>query len=284
MHVEAAVKVLSKIETLRVEKTSKKIEQLLLNDKLGKVYTDPGKYQFIGTIRLSWLVVEAYLPGFIKWMWMHPNEYVVHHKDGNPLNNAYVNLQVMKRSAHVSMHNTDLKYKEANRIRSEKISKSLIAYNADPNNAEDIENRHKEQSKLMIKYHDDPNNAEDIVVRYENASKSLIDWWKDKSNIEIIKARNMSISESLFAYNFNPANVKDIRARHKKCSKTKRKVWLVLDIFEGFFTVEEYAKASEVGYGTAHNRLAILLEENQITCERRLVDRKWKNVYVRKEA
>lgn len=122
---------IEKIESLRPNKTPDAIESLLLSGKIGKIRIDGDGYQRIKGVQLSWLTVEAHKPGFIEWMRMHSHKYVVHHKDGNPLNNIFSNLQVMTRSEHVSMHR--------------------IAYNADPMNAEDIKVSHEAQGKAESK-------------------------------------------------------------------------------------------------------------------------------------
>lgn len=131
--------VLEKIESLRKDKTPNEIEDLLLNGKLGNVRADTNGYQYIGIITLSSLVVEAHRFGFVKCMWMHPYKYVVHHKDGNPLNNIYENLQVMKWADHIKFHRTAY------------IGKKHSDWFKDPVNAETIEARCKAISKTKRK-------------------------------------------------------------------------------------------------------------------------------------
>lgn len=167
---------IEKIESLRTTKTPNEIETVLLSGQLGEIRIGSSGYQYIENLALSHLVVEIHNPGFIKWMLEHPNEYVVHHLDGNILNNVYLNLQVMNRSNHASMHD-------------------IVCY-ADPANAEAVDDR------------------------------------------------------------------------NKAISKTRRKSWIDLSVFKKLFTVKEYAEVSEIRPGIAHYRLAALLAENQLTCEK----------------
>lgn len=218
---------LEKIETLRNGRTPNKIESLLLAEKLGEIRTRSDGYQFIENYPLSWLVVEIHNSGFIDWMTKHPYKYVVHHIDGDILNNIYENLRVMKWGSHVRLH--------------------MSAYYADLVNAETIEARGKKRSNWCA----DPANAEAI----EASGRKYSEWFADKANAETIKARN------------------------KAMSKTKRKSWPDLLSFKQFFTTDDYAEVGKVGYGTANYRLKMLLSEGQITCEKKLVDERWSNIY-----
>lgn len=132
---------IEKIESLRRDNTPNGIESLLLTGKLGEIRTDTYGYLRITDIKINWLVVEVHKPGFIEWMWKHPNKYVVHHIDGDKLNNVYSNLQVMSRSDHTKLHRTDPRFAETEEARCRKLSKSATAYNSDPNNVEDINAR-----------------------------------------------------------------------------------------------------------------------------------------------
>lgn len=138
--------ILDKIETLRDEKTPNEIEDMLLNGELGEIGTSCDRYQYIGDLAVSWLVIEAHEPGFVEWMSNHPNKNVVHHKDKDILNNAYLNLQVMSRGDHASLH--------------------VIAWHKDKVNAEFIKAKGKEHSDWFK----DRSNAE--AIRACNAKHS----------------------------------------------------------------------------------------------------------------
>lgn len=271
------MKIFEKIESLRSEKSAKEIETMLLDGKLGKIYPDGTGYVRIENILLSWLVVEVHKPGFVQCMWMHPYKYVVHHIDGDILNNICPNLKVMKWGTHTSMHineyftNPD----NANAInaRNKAISEAKIAYFTDPANAEDI----KTQRKKSSEWFSDPTNAEAIKTQGRRHSE----WYKDPTNVENIRAIGKAISKSLTAYFVNPDNAEAIKARIVAMSETKRKInnWVELTTFKKPFTVGDYAKVSGISVVAAWHRLAILAEERQIVCEKRLVNRKWCNVY-----
>lgn len=201
--------ILTEINALRNKKTPEEIEDLILDGEFGKVVIGLDSYQFIRDFRLSWLVVEAHESGFIEWMRKHPNEYVVHHKDGNKLNNIFTNLQVMSRNSHLSLHRTDPKFAGTEKARKEKFSKAISAYYADPANAKDIEDRGK------------------------------------------------AISDT----------------------KIAKRNWIDLERLKKLFTVKEYAKANNIRFGTAWLRLSILLKDGKVVCEKKLVDRKWYNIY-----
>lgn len=100
--------VINEIETLRNKKTPDEIDQLLVNGELGEIHFWNGR-PYIGNLALSYLIVEVHEPGFIE---NRPKGTVVHHIDGNPMNNAYVNLRVMSLSDHTSLHRTDPRFAE----------------------------------------------------------------------------------------------------------------------------------------------------------------------------
>lgn len=139
--------ILEKIKILRNEKSPSEIEAMLLTGKLGEIRLDDHSYQRIENLAVSHLVIEVHNPGFIERMREHPNKNVVHHKDGNQLNNAFSNLQTMSRSEHNSMHATDPRFAEAKKDMREKISKSLVTYNTNPDNAEAIKAKSEAISK-----------------------------------------------------------------------------------------------------------------------------------------
>lgn len=87
---------LNAIESLRDRKTPDEIETMLLGGEFGEIRTHANSYQYINSLAVSYLIVEIHEPGFIIRMRQHPQEYVVHHKDGNPSNNIYSNLRMMK--------------------------------------------------------------------------------------------------------------------------------------------------------------------------------------------
>ncbi len=62
----------------------------------GKVYAarNVREGKKVKTVRLHRLVMNCFDP-----------QFVVHHKDGNPLNNVRENLEVMELSEHTAMHN-----------------------------------------------------------------------------------------------------------------------------------------------------------------------------------
>lgn len=167
--------VIEKIKSLRKSETPGEIEKALLSGELGKIWTSSERYQYIETIALSWLVVEVHEPEFIEWMQAHQWKYVVHHTDGNPLNNVYLNLRVMKRSEHIKLHFSDPKFTKNVEQRNEKISVSMKAYHADPANVKDIEARGKKISAYLA----NPVNAKDIEVRHKKLSKTLRKYWVD---------------------------------------------------------------------------------------------------------
>lgn len=154
------------IETLREENTLDEIERALLSGKLGSIKIGSGGYQYIGNTLLSHLVIEIYEPGFIE---NYTKDTVVHHKDGNRLNNIYLNLQVMKRSDHTRMHITDPRFTKTEEVRVQKIS----AYHSDPENAEAIEARYDKVSRSMIAYLASSDNTDVIKARSRRQSKSL---------------------------------------------------------------------------------------------------------------
>lgn len=167
---------LERIESLKNEgKSPDEIESLLLNEELGKIRPDKEGYQYIGNIRLSWLIVEVHKSGFIECMHMHTKEYVVHHKDGNILNNIYSNLQVMKWGNHTKLHCNDPKFAETERIRNKKHSK----WWNDPVNTEAIKARNEATSRSLIAYNTDPANTKAIKVGRKNYSKTKRKNWPD---------------------------------------------------------------------------------------------------------
>lgn len=171
--------VLSRIEFLRSKGESpSEIERLLLCGKLGKANIDHEGYQYVKNLALSWLVVEVHRPGFIKWMRQHPNEYVVHHIDRNILNNAYINLQVMSRGNHQSVHRTDPKYAEVEKARLKKVSESRIVWYKDKANAKTIESANEKRSRTMVAYHSDPKNAKAIRMMYNDRTKDSRKNWR----------------------------------------------------------------------------------------------------------
>lgn len=267
--------ILTEVESLRDKKTTVEIEQLLLNEELGEIGVSSNGYQYVDDLAVSHLVIEIHNPGFLEWMRNHPNKYVVHHIDSNPLNNVYLNLQVMKRSEHSRIHavtyHSDPKNVEAKKDTAKAISKARIAYFADPANAEKV-------SIATTAYYANPDNAEDIEARYKKVS----DWYKDPANAESLKARSKALSIVSVAYNADPANAEDIKAKGKAVSKTKRKSWPVLTRFTKPFTIREYAAVSEVSIDTARYRLERLIFEKLVIRGKKLIDSGWCNVYSRK--
>jgi hypothetical protein len=81
------------------------IKSLRTPDKLRKVYTPEYGHKTIALNKAGWelthtihrLVYEAFV-GEI------PKDYVVHHKDENPQNNHFSNLEIMQHEKHVSLH------------------------------------------------------------------------------------------------------------------------------------------------------------------------------------
>lgn len=75
--------ILEKVESLRSEKTPEEIEEMLLNGSLGKIHSGNGGYQYIEDLQLSWLVVEAHEPGFIREAMRLPVEHVTFEDSNN---------------------------------------------------------------------------------------------------------------------------------------------------------------------------------------------------------
>lgn len=52
-----------------------------------------------------------------------PNGFVVHHKDGNKLNNCILNLQLMRKFDHLSLHHKGLKHSDETKMKMSKAKK-----------------------------------------------------------------------------------------------------------------------------------------------------------------
>lgn len=164
---------LERIEVLKDERiTPNTIEEMLLDGRLGNVNRISSGRCTIGSFQRSRLVVEAYNPGFIQQI---GRVRIVHHKDGDPSNDKYVNLQVMERGDHTSLYWEDGDNKEAAR---KKISKSVRKFFNDPKSKKIIEVRNQNISN----YYDIPGNREVLGNKISKGRRES--WIKPEDNPE----------------------------------------------------------------------------------------------------
>lgn len=288
--------IIRKIVRLRKEQVlPSEIERLLVDGRLGKITIRQDGHRYVEDYPLSWLIINAYYPKFIECIRLHKNKYVVHHKDGNPLNDSYGNFRVMRRSKHTSSHNAvnravagakvskwfnDPKNKTA----VEQRNKNISDWYQKPDNQEEISASNIQRSEGMILYRNDPNNQTIIDERTEKMTKTINDFWHNPNNKTASDDRRTRTSDSVIKWQQDPANKKVREDAAKKISdgaRSKRAKWL--PDFDHSFTARDYAEHYKIEFPTAQYRLKQLEKDGLVQTESTVIVGQRQNIYTTQE-
>ena len=104
-----------------------------IQTKFGKAYIDSDGYYRVNHKRYSSVMLHRLI--FEEFYGMKiPKGYVIHHKNGNKLDNCILNLQLLKRSAHQSYHNTKEKNSMYGKHHSDETKQKISNANGGENN------------------------------------------------------------------------------------------------------------------------------------------------------
>lgn len=149
-----------------------------------------------------------------------PNGFVVHHKDGNKLNNCILNLQLMRKFDHLSLHHKGLKHSDETKMKMSKAKKGKYLGKNNP---------HYKDYARVVKM-DNRNGVQRYVIKRESktikASTNpllLSNWFKENYPKETLENRFEHLGwEIVDNYKLRPKGC--INGKKRYCIKYKGKL------------------------------------------------------------